>query len=111
MKKFFNDLMKTPCVIYRKAKTVRSDGTARWSNTIIYNNYCNFHSINSQKAQFADIVGERTVYLVCVPVEIAVKDKDIVEINSVKYDVVGVRSATTEFEKICEVVAYEKTHG
>ena len=111
MKRFFEELMKTPCTIYRKTKTLKTDGTAEYENSVIYDGYCNFHSINSQKAQFADIVGERTVYLVCVPVEVAVKNKDIAEINLVKYDVVGVRSATTEFEKICEVVAYEKTHG
>lgn len=107
MNKYFEKLMTTPCVVWRKVKTEKFDRTASFVNTAVYQGNCNFHTIKSVKSQFADKIGQKTVSIVCLPVDTDILDTDVIEINNIKYDVIGIRKATREYEKICEVTANE----
>ena len=107
MKKYFEMLMTSPCEIKRKTKTVSDTGTPVYEKATVYTGNSNIHSLNIQKAEFADRIGTKTAYLVCVPLETDIKENDIIEFSDKTLSVVGVRQASVMFEKIAECVIYE----
>ena len=106
---FFNNLMTTPIKIYQVNKSISNIGTKEITKTLYSETKCNYHSISVDKAVFRDKVGDKSVFLVCLPIDTVIGDPNnyTFEIEGKEYQVLGVRQASRKYELVFEVVAYE----
>ena len=106
---FFNKLMETPIKIYELNKSISNIGTKEITKTLYLETKCNYHSISSDKAVFRDKVGDKSVFLVCLPMDTVIGDPNnyTFEIENKEYQVLGVRQASRKYELVFEVVLYE----
>ena len=106
---FFNKLMETPIKRYRLEKTMSNVGVPTVNKTLQETTVCNYHSISIDKSQFRDKIGDKSVFLVCIPLETIVgsPNKFLFEIENKEYQLIGCRQATRKYEQVWEVVLYE----
>ena len=104
---FYEELMKTPCKIYSKSNVINSLGIKENTLSFKCDSKCHYYSLQIEKSEFRDKVGEKNVYLVCLPLNTDIKVFDIIELGDIRLEVIGIRQRDLKFENVVECVWYE----
>lgn len=107
--KAFEDLMKTPCEIYRKAEIQNEDGFMSFAEEKVCETVCHYHSLNKALMEYADKDSITSAYKFCLPIDTEIHINDIIAVGSLKFTVLHLSDASRKFETVCEATSYEQT--
>ncbi|MBQ7257788.1 MAG: hypothetical protein IJS60_08860 [Abditibacteriota bacterium] len=102
LEKEFKALMTKKCSVYRKDYGKRNDGTRQYTDKLIENNICHYHSTSINLLQLANKESIHSAYIFCLPLDSLAEIDDVIECDGMKFNIKGTRNATTRFEKIFE---------